>query len=65
MAVDSALKRMSATMLLVPSMTGVFPGTAGVSPAERQAVSWIYSGILAGAVAVVTKIRRGLLLGVY
>ena len=48
MAVDTRLKRQSATCILVPSMlSGVFPDTAGVVQAEKQAVSWCYSGILA------------------
>ena len=55
MAVDTQLKRQSATCILVPSMlSGVFGDTSGVVQAERQAVSWCYSGILAaGAVVVV------------
>ena len=46
MAVDTRLKRQSATSLLVPSMTpGAYPDTAGVVVAERVAVTWCYSGI--------------------
>jgi len=45
MAVDSALKRCSATLILLPSRGWVYPGVAGVSQAERQAVSYCYSGI--------------------
>lgn len=48
MAVDTRYKRGSAISLLVPSMTPLAqPDTAGVSQLERQAVGWIYSGILA------------------
>lgn len=47
MAVDSALKRESATNMLVPSMVGVFPGTSGVVLAEKQSATWLYSGIAA------------------
>ena len=53
MAVDSQLKRQSATCILVPSMlSGVYGATAGVVQAERQAVSWMYSGILAAGAVV-------------
>lgn len=54
MAVDTRLKRQSATCMLVPSMlSGVYPDTEGVVQAEQQAVTWCYSGILAiGAVTV-------------
>ena len=46
MAVDSQLKRQSATSLIVPFMTpGAFGDTAGVVVAERVAVTWCYSGI--------------------
>ena len=51
MAVDTRLKRQSATCMLVPSMlSGVYPLTAGVVQAEWQAVVWMYSGITAGSV---------------
>jgi len=54
MAVDSAAKRASATLFLVPCLCpGVFPdGTIGQG--DRQASSWSYSGILAAAVSFVT-----------
>ena len=53
MAVDTRLKRQSATCILHPEMlSGVYPATSGVSQAERQAVSWMYSGILAGGAVV-------------
>lgn len=46
MSIDTRLKRQSATCILVPSMlSGVYPDTAEISKAERQAVAWIYSGI--------------------
>jgi len=64
MAVDSAPKRMSATIFLVPSMTGFWPGTSGVSAAERLAVTWMYGGIASGPPGSANR-RRGLLLGVY
>lgn len=48
MAIDSRLKRQSATCMLVPSMlSGVYPDTAGVVQAEWQAIAWMYSGITA------------------
>lgn len=66
MAVDTRLKRQSATCILVPSMlSGVFPDTAGVVQAEKQAVSWCYSGILAVTVGLAAKswqIRHRILL---
>ena len=53
---DTRLKRQSATCILVPSMiSGVYPATSGVSQAERQAVSWMYSGILAAGAVVSGK----------
>lgn len=58
MAVDSAAKRVSATLFLVPSYAiGVFPdGTIGQG--DRQASSWSYSGILAGGAPAVTIIAQ-------
>ena len=48
MAVDNRYKRGSATSLLVPSMTPLAqPNTNGVDQLERQAIAWMYSGILA------------------
>lgn len=59
MAIDSALKRFSATGLLLPFRGGCFPGTAGIVVAERQAVTWLYSGIAAiVVVAVYANIRE-------
>jgi len=52
---DSRLKRQSATCMVVPSMlSGVFADTAGVVQAERQAVTWMYSGITVAGAAVGT-----------
>jgi len=62
MAVDSALKRASATHVLLPFRNWVFPGTSGVSDAERLAAGWMYAGI---AVVSVSYRRRGMLLRVY
>ena len=45
MAVDSALKRGSATFVIMPFRGWVFPGTSGVSQVERQAAGYSYSGI--------------------
>ena len=45
MAVDSALKRSSADLVLMPFRGWVFPGTSGVSASERLAAGWMYSGI--------------------
>ena len=48
MAIDTRLKRQSATCMLVPSLlSGVYPDTSGVVQAEWQAVPWMYSGITA------------------
>lgn len=54
MAVNStALKRFSATNLLMPFRNGGWPDTAGIVAAERQVAAWMYSGTLvAAAVAV-------------
>lgn len=53
MAVDTRLKRQSATCILRPEMlSGVYPDTSGVVQVERQAVSWMYSGILAAGAVV-------------
>lgn len=55
--VDTRLGRQSATCILLPHMlAGFTPDTSGVSQAERQAVTWSYSGILAAGAAVVTVI---------
>lgn len=58
MAVDSAAKRASATLFLVPSYAvGVFPdGTIGQG--DRQASSWSYSGILAAGAGPSTIISQ-------
>ncbi len=56
MAVDSAQKRFSATALLFPGYTpGVVPAGA-IGAALRQAVSWVYSGIAAGAPAAAVSL---------
>ena len=53
MAVDSAQKRFSATMLLMPGFTpGVVPEDATIDATLRLAVTWMYAGIAAGAVAI-------------
>ena len=67
MAVDTRYKRASATALVLPSMfTAHTDTTAGVDDEERWAVTWMYSGIAIGSAVIgVTRIRRGLLLGVY
>jgi hypothetical protein len=47
MAVDTRLKRQSATCMLVPSLSsGVYPDTSGIVAAERAAATWLYSGIV-------------------
>ena len=56
MAVDSKSKRASATHLIVPFMHGAFGATAGVSNAERWAVSWMYNGIAITGI-IVTRIK--------
>ena len=53
MAIDTRLKRQSATCMLVPSMlSGVYPDTSGVVQAEWQAIAWMYSGITAAGAAI-------------
>jgi len=50
MAIDSRLKRQSATCLIVPSLiSSAFPYAVGISPTEsrRQAMAWCYAGIIA------------------
>ena len=53
MAIDTAAKRASSTLFVVPSFAiGVIPdGT--IDQGDRQAVVWMYSGILAEAAVVV------------
>ena len=46
MAIDTAAKRASVVHMIIPD------GTLG--QADRQTVAWMYGGILAGALAVVT-----------
>jgi len=65
---DTRLKRQSATCVLLPQMlSGVYPDTAGVVQTERQAVTWMYSGILAGSasgiVIAAMYLYRGLMQG--
>ena len=65
MAVDTRLKRQSATCILLPFMlSSAPPDTADVVQAEWQAVAWMYSGITATAAVIVAKIKGLLLLGV-
>lgn len=56
MAIDSALKRFSATGLLLPFRGGCLPGTAGIVAAERQVAAWVYSGIAAGEAVLISII---------
>lgn len=50
MAVDTRLKRQSATCILLPHMlSSAPPDTSGVVQAEWQAMAWMYSGITASA----------------
>ena len=64
MAVDSALKRSSATNVLLPFRNWTWPDTAGVSAAERMSAAWMYAGIAAGAVVLLKRLK-GMLLGIY
>jgi len=57
MPINTALKRSSATEVLLSSRGWVFPGVAGVSQAERQAATFMYSGILAAVGAIIGPIR--------
>ena len=64
MAIDSKEKR--ASIVGINYMSGPSPiPTAAKDQEWRQEVGYGYSGILAGAVAVVLGRRKGLLLGVY
>ena len=51
MAVDTAAKRSSAINPRLPWRTLPFPDAA-VGAGDRQAIVWLYSGILAGAVVI-------------
>ena len=54
MAVDTRLKRQSATCIAMPCMfSGMYPDTSGIVQAERQAITWSYSGILTTSGATV------------
>lgn len=56
MAVDTRLKRQSATCLLAPYvLSPAPPDTSGVVQAEWQAMAWVYSGITAGALVDLGK----------
>ena len=65
MAIDSRLKRQSATCILIPHMLiGITPDISGVDQAERQAITWSYSGILAtGGATIIIDIGSINLLG--
>lgn len=65
MAVDTALKRGSATLVLSPGKGWVYPGILGVSAAERMAITWMYAGIAAGAPVAGFWKPAGLLMGVH
>ena len=54
MAVDTALKRFSATQILVPFRPAPYPAESGVPRAERRAAGWVYSGILEAKAAAGT-----------
>lgn len=56
---DTRQKRQSATSLLVPSMTPGAHPTGTVTAAERQAVAWVYSGILAGEISETSSLTSG------
>jgi len=63
MPVDTAAKRASATEFIVPSYAiGIFPD-GSITADDRQAASWLYSGILATApvapVVIPKKLRSG------
>lgn len=62
MAIDTAAKRASATLFSVPAyQVGIFPdGTIGAG--DRQAATWMYSGILSGAVAETLLALKSLVL---
>jgi hypothetical protein len=46
MAVDSRLKRQSATCILAPFMlSGVYPSVSGINQAERSAITWMYASV--------------------
>lgn len=52
MAVDSKLKRFSASMLLSPQIPAMVP-SGTIAAADRGAVSWVYAGITYGGVVIV------------
>lgn len=51
---DTRLKRASATSLIVPSMAPGLVTDGTIAAADRQAVTWMYSGILAEAPVPIT-----------
>ena len=64
MPVDSKQKRASATFFMRPGPVYIVPdGT--ISATDRQAATWLYSGIAAAAPVVIAKFKKGMLLGVY
>lgn len=54
MAIDSKLKKYSAISFLLPFMTPASDSDGAFSLADKQAAVWVYSGIEAGEVVVVT-----------
>ena len=65
MAADTAAKRYSAMMLASPWRGLTVVPDVAIPQGERQAVLYMYSGILAGGAAAATSTtRRLLLLGV-
>lgn len=62
MPIDSAAKRASATLFSVPAyQVGIFPdGT--IAQGDRQAATWMYSGILASAAAETLLALKSLVL---
>lgn len=57
MAIDTPLKRYSATGVLMPFRGGCYPGTSGVVQAEKQVVSYLYSGVLALSITITGVMR--------
>jgi hypothetical protein len=59
MAVDTKLKRFSATSLIVPGFTPAAVPDGAIGEADRGAVSWMYGGISFGAVVPVSDLVPG------
>ena len=57
MAIDSAAKRSSVLGVLLPCSPRYIAPDSSIDQGDRQDVSWVYRGILAGAAAVMALQR--------